>query len=392
MLWHIRLLTLVLLLAFLVPNVASSSSVKAAPESDVRINFVARVSAVSNFPVAVRIGDIITGYFAYDGLTPDSDDRPEIGHYLQSAPQHGIWVSVNGTTFGTDVFDLDVAVGVQDNAFDDADRFGISSRNNLPLLPGYGLLGRGGPGIWWNLEDIEGDVLQGIGLPAAAPNLTSWSHPRQLTIFYGDRFISPFPSMVLLHADIVAVTSTTLGGRDFTVTRNGTSHTWAEEVGQLGYELVDVSGRLKGQAPFWDGMNGPHPFGTVTPSCHVLRVLLAYEAPRTTDMLCSLNGTGGGHVSPPQTSLTVSADGHAIVRWVPPTDVMVREYRLFAFPMDGSPVRMQQLAWNGTSAFDQTGGTPTCYQVAVWTSDDRYGFNDALCGFPGTGNLDTRRP
>ncbi len=123
----------------------------------------------------INPGDTITGFYIYESTTPDSNpSSPSIGRYEHYTPPHGIFLSVSGLDFETDLANVDflVEVGNDHPWFDPSinkDHYLVRSYNNIPLSNGT-LVDH----ISWQLDDPTGNALSSDDLPTTAPTLNDW--------------------------------------------------------------------------------------------------------------------------------------------------------------------------------------------------------------------------
>ena len=137
---------------------------------------VDRVDDRSNYLEGkISPGDIITGTYTYDPLTPDSDLSPIVGRYEHSAPPHGIFLSAGGFDFKTNTTNVDFCVDIINDSTSGGlhDGYGLISYNNVPLSNGANV-----DGIWWWLEDTSATALTDDALPVTPPILGQWQENR----------------------------------------------------------------------------------------------------------------------------------------------------------------------------------------------------------------------
>jgi len=124
----------------------------------------------------VNVGDVITGYYTYDLSTPDSyptDDNR--GRYEHSQSPCGIFLSVEGIDFQTDLSDIDFIV-IANNNYNSRDSYIVVSDNNTSSN------GTSPDFIVWNLKDYTETALQDDSLPTTAPVLSQWNSFNHLRI------------------------------------------------------------------------------------------------------------------------------------------------------------------------------------------------------------------
>jgi hypothetical protein len=121
-------------------------------------------------------GDIITGWYAYDSDTPDSNPSLDVGDYEHYAPPFGIFLSVDGFDFETDPTNVDFFIEVVNN-YPSGDAYVVGSSNNLSLSNGVSV----GP-IDWQLGDNTGTAISNDALPTTAPVLDNWQSQNRLRL------------------------------------------------------------------------------------------------------------------------------------------------------------------------------------------------------------------
>ncbi|MCX5638761.1 MAG: PEP-CTERM sorting domain-containing protein [Planctomycetota bacterium] len=116
----------------------------------------------------VKVGDIITGTYVYDSDTPDSNPSAIGGRYEHHTPPHGIFLSVGGFDFQTDLTSVDFLVEIINNYPPDDDYFLVSKHNIV--IPNSVSVGD----ISWFLYDPLENALTSDVLPEDAPVLDHW--------------------------------------------------------------------------------------------------------------------------------------------------------------------------------------------------------------------------
>jgi hypothetical protein len=152
-----------------------ASSARSARATLITIEITAEADSVDD-PYAhlegnINVGDIITGTYTYESLTPDSNPSATGGRYEHFAPPSGIFLSVGGLEFKTDQTSVDFVVGIVNNSTSGGfhDGYYLISYNNLPLANGTYV-----GGISWELEDSTATALSNDSLPITAPFLPDW--------------------------------------------------------------------------------------------------------------------------------------------------------------------------------------------------------------------------
>jgi len=116
----------------------------------------------------IKVGDIITGWYTYDSDTPDSNPSAIGGRYEHHTPPHGIFLSVGGFDFQTDLTSVDFLIEITNN-YPPGDDYFLLSRNNVPLYSRASVYE-----ISWWLYDPTGSALSSTALPENAPVLAQW--------------------------------------------------------------------------------------------------------------------------------------------------------------------------------------------------------------------------
>ena len=175
---HFRLLCI---LGLLVVPCLSAGGVSAAPTiTDVTIFVTAEVAQISDYGGLlnnqIQVGDIVTGYYAYNLATPNTGSIPQVGDYWHYDSPYGISVEVNGLVFQTDPNNTEFLVELV-NDYHYSDNYLLRSYHNLPLSEE--VLVRH---IAWQLDDPTMSALSGVALPATEPDLTNWQSIFGLTL------------------------------------------------------------------------------------------------------------------------------------------------------------------------------------------------------------------
>jgi len=117
----------------------------------------------------INPGDIITGYYTYESTTSDTNPSVYVGDYEHYISPCGIFLSVGGFEFETDLTNVDFVLEVV-NDYPSGDSYLVRSYNNLPLTNGT-LVDH----ISWQLDDSTGTALSSDALPITPPILEDWS-------------------------------------------------------------------------------------------------------------------------------------------------------------------------------------------------------------------------
>ena len=123
----------------------------------------------NNFGGQISIGDVITGTYTYHSTTFDSDPASDMGVYDDYVSPAGMTLTVSGVVFETDTHNIDLYIGVNNDAHLE-DKLNIASNHNLPLSNGMLV-----QHIIWQLDDPTSTALSSDALPLTAPDLTKWN-------------------------------------------------------------------------------------------------------------------------------------------------------------------------------------------------------------------------
>jgi hypothetical protein len=141
----------------------------------------------------VSVGDEITGWYAYDTSIPPSVTEDDAALYVFTSAPCGIFLSVNGFSFETDINDVYLEVGVLNNyGLNEIDEFWMRSRNNLSLPGGMPI-----DFISFQLVDENGQAIDSHELPVEAPTLTDWQS-NYLNIDGTTEYINPIDKKSLV--------------------------------------------------------------------------------------------------------------------------------------------------------------------------------------------------
>jgi hypothetical protein len=119
----------------------------------------------------IKVGDIITGFYAYDSSTLDTNPSLSVGDYRQDSASFGISLTVGGFEFKSDPTNLDFIVEIISDSTSGGlhDGYGVLSGSNLALSNGTIV-----DQISWWLGDSSATALSSTDLPGAAPVLGAW--------------------------------------------------------------------------------------------------------------------------------------------------------------------------------------------------------------------------
>jgi hypothetical protein len=116
-------------------------------------------------------GDTITGYYAYESTTTDTNPSIYVGDYEHSSSPYGIFLSVGGFDFETDLSNVDFVVEIINDFTSGGlhDSYGLLSYNNRNISGGASV-----KEISWWLTDTSASALLSTNLPTTPPVLTDW--------------------------------------------------------------------------------------------------------------------------------------------------------------------------------------------------------------------------
>ncbi len=116
-------------------------------------------------------GDIITGYYVYESTKLDSKpEDPTQGVYLYDSSPCGLFLSVGGFDFQTDLTNIEFSLAVLNDFFPSGkDAYILESVNNSALSNGTSVTE-----LWWQLDDSTGNALTSDVLPTTAPIVEDW--------------------------------------------------------------------------------------------------------------------------------------------------------------------------------------------------------------------------
>ena len=118
----------------------------------------------------IHIGSAISGYYKYESTTLDtSPSDPVQGNYWHYASPAGIWLSVGGFNFQTNVDSVSFRIFIRNNNPSGDDIYGIDSRSNIPLSNGTSV-----EAMWWQLNNHTATALNSDVLPLKPPVLSQW--------------------------------------------------------------------------------------------------------------------------------------------------------------------------------------------------------------------------
>jgi hypothetical protein len=175
------------ILVFVVLAVALCFSAASVKAEIIKIGLTARVDSVGDpynlLENKIQVGDIITGFYTYDSLTPNSSAWPLYeGAYQYTTAPYGMSLMVGGVTFQTDPANVDFLIDIA-NVNGEPDYCTVHSNNNLVVGDGLSV-----DQMHWQLDDYSGTAISSTELPLVPPDLSKWSN--RLSIMGG---LYPFP-------------------------------------------------------------------------------------------------------------------------------------------------------------------------------------------------------
>jgi hypothetical protein len=159
---------------------------------------------------AIAQNDILTGYYVFDSLTPDSNPSGSVGIYEYDISPFGMWVSsASGLTFGTNPAEVQFSIRIANGSNDAYIVSPVEAGGSLLPLPNGTVVNE----MFWQLNDYTGTALSSDALPLTPPVLEHWNDINHLYISGGPRdtkfmigarvietWIIPEPAAVLLLA------------------------------------------------------------------------------------------------------------------------------------------------------------------------------------------------
>jgi hypothetical protein len=203
----------------------------------------------------------------------------------------------------------------------------------------------------------------------------------------------PFIDNVVIEQSGVTATGT-IGGRGFGLTRDAfdpsTLLTWTGGTQQTSYQLARV-GLPSGQTTFITLSAGATSYADPVvlndqAQCYALSPMNQTTSLGISDSLCLVHSRTG---SPPsQFTLRMNQSPTASLSWAPPYGfVSFTNYLVIAIPLNGSATRYTTLANTQLTTTDATGGSVTCYTVALMNNTSPLGNADAICAVPNSSTL-----
>lgn len=160
------------------------SVVKAAPEeeTDVTMQLVAVIATVSDSDNLlggnIEVGDNILGTYTYDLTTVDDNTIVTVGDYRHDSSPYGIFLSINGIEFRTDLNNVDFLLElVNDHGVTPRDNYLLRSYNNAVVSINLSV-----DHISWQLDDPDAEALTSTDLTSEPPVLADWTSTFGLTI------------------------------------------------------------------------------------------------------------------------------------------------------------------------------------------------------------------
>lgn len=156
-------------------------------QQTITISFKGTITEVTNSPFPdVAVGTPFTGYYTYDLLTPNQGAVPQVGTYLHFSAPNGVTVSVGGRLFRTNPANVNFALDITNNYYNQ-DNYSFNSYNNLDTD------GIPVESIRWQLTDFTQSAVTNTDLGYTPLNLSQWTQPGGFTI---STFTPPQPTPV----------------------------------------------------------------------------------------------------------------------------------------------------------------------------------------------------
>ena len=115
----------------------------------------------------IKPGDLITGSYTYNTLTPDANPNGDTGDYWHNDAPYGISLNAGGFILETDPANVNFLVEILNRG--NGDNYLLQSYNNVPLSNGVM-----GYHISWQLDDFSGQAISNTNLTDTAPVLANW--------------------------------------------------------------------------------------------------------------------------------------------------------------------------------------------------------------------------
>jgi len=144
---------------------------------------------------SVSVGDEITGWYAYDTSASPSEVYGGIALYVFDSAPCGMFFTVGGFNFKTDINDINLEVGVQ-NDTSNTDNFTLTSKNNVSILD------MPIDNIHFQLSDDTALAIDNYNLPTESPVLDNWPSMKSLNIF-GVKYLTPTDKQSLIINSVV---------------------------------------------------------------------------------------------------------------------------------------------------------------------------------------------
>ena len=119
----------------------------------------------------IHVGDTITGWYTFESTTLDTNPSSQTGDYYHYSPPCGIFLTVGGFDFETDLSDVDFLMEMVNDSTSGGlhDSYNIISYHNLSLSNGSSV-----DSILWFLTDENATALSSDALLTTAPDLDEW--------------------------------------------------------------------------------------------------------------------------------------------------------------------------------------------------------------------------
>ncbi len=164
---------------------------------------------------SINIGDVVSGTYIYDSMTPDTNLLSTVGDYQHTSAEYGVSLNVNGLNFKTDPSDVDFLVEiVNDHGNPASDNYLFRSYNNIFDVSSVSDMGMETMNhISWQLDDSTLTANLSDMLPISPPILSDWNQVFGLNISSesmtasGFRVRSTVSSVELCAPDTVTVGS-----------------------------------------------------------------------------------------------------------------------------------------------------------------------------------------
>jgi hypothetical protein len=185
----------IILLTGLVLTLAVSATHAAIIKVEIQATITSIMDQADILGSSVSVGDEITGWYAYDAPALPSEVYGGIALYVFNSAPCGMFFTVGGFNFETDINNIHLEVGVQNNT-SNTDAFTLTSKNNISILD------MPIDNIHFQLSDDTALAIDNYNLPTESPVLDNWPSMKSLNIF-GVKYLNPTDKQSLIINSVV---------------------------------------------------------------------------------------------------------------------------------------------------------------------------------------------